>query len=306
MRRFATAFATIILAAYSLSVYAAWSSIVLNTKEKVFVISEKDCKEKGICDLKKVSFVAEQIRLPPEFVGDIDLLQTTFLAAYETTQVVALEKYAFVQFVRGCAFWSYIDENGEVKETLRIFQKRWRDNAPRRSPFHFSDWTIDSWEADPVYSSAPSMYTTASQLGFRPSRHMFYMWQKGKGDLELYADPEEEGIAQKAFYYGKQEKPRFPRLYVQDQPSAAVVESDKAKARNYSLQFRTCLYKTAEVPAAVESRDINFAEPIVCFEWDHNFVFDHQAKIFVAKKEISPICARPPEADDYAIGKISQ
>ena len=300
MQRFVAALiASLVLVAHVEVAYAAGSFIVLDKKEYVYVPSDVECKERGICDLKKVTFFVEQSRLPPipsEFKRDSDLFQTMFMASYETARVSDLEKYAFVQFIRGCSYISSVNEAGETKEEFGISTIRWVDGAPKRVTYLFPEWTIDATEADPVYSSMPSLLD---------SRHFVYMWQNTKGKLDPYANPDEEGVPQKVFYYGQRKPlyPQIPRLYIQDQPSASALQHD-GKARNYSLQFRTCLYKTKEVPELADPKNTGFADPVVCFNWDHNFVFNHKAKTFEARKEISPICTKPPSPDDHVIENV--
>jgi hypothetical protein len=70
---------------------------------------------------------------------------------YETDSVDALEKYAIVQFTKGCVFYS--SKNGKSKINRNV-----SDTVPSFGediPFCFPKWVIDSQDTDPAYNSDP-------------------------------------------------------------------------------------------------------------------------------------------------------
>ena len=276
----------LIFLSYAAVLYAATApgaTVVLHKKEETFEPSKKDCAEKGICDLKKVKFSLEQFRFPPEYEGDVDLFSSLLIASYETTKVSVLEKYAFVQFVRGCAYISHIDENGKLVEEFRVTKGRWFEGSMARTTFHYLDWTVDAPEDDPVFSSMPSQSTL---------RHGNYMWKDTPGKL-TYLDET------KAQFYGDK-KPRTPRLYVIDTPDPAVLQPGEF-AKNFSLEFKIALYKTADIPEEAPLLPVDFSTPIAVFHWSHNFVYNHQAKVFEKRTDLAPMCTKPLTIDEYRI-----
>lgn len=87
--------------------------------------------------------------------------------------------------------------------------------------------------------------------------------------------------------YGEQ-KPKLPQLYIVDHPGSAFYINNRAK--NISLQFRTCIYRTKDVPKNVSYNNAKFAKPIHCFEWRSSFVYNHYTEQFESPSYIVPAC----------------
>lgn len=229
---------------------------VLGHKEGTFL--NVDCKKNKTCDLKKVEYFIEDYKVGID--GDHNY-GTRFFARFETKKVQDLEKYVFVQFIRGCNFSSrLIDGKVEIAHD-RVY--------PRDAgviTFRFPDWLIDSYDFDPVYSTVPG-----------ESRFFGYRWNMVPDSFST--DTEK--------LYG-QEKPPTPKVYIVDHPGSAFFYN--GVAHNISLQFRTCIYPTKDVPAKVFHDDINFAEPLNCYEWTSSFVYNHSTGQFNSLLFISPAC----------------
>jgi hypothetical protein len=164
---------------------------------------------------------------------------------YQTNSVDALEKYAIVQFKKGCVFHS--SKNGDGMITRNI-----GDNVPsfgENIPFCFPGWVIDSQDTDPAYNSDPEY-----------GRFYLLRWNKPG----LY-----DNRTQK--YFGV-EKPKTPVVYMADNPAGAFVTG--TGVRNVALEFNTCIYKASDVPAETRRQDIYFARAITCFEWQNVYVYD--------------------------------
>lgn len=248
---------------------ATESRIVLDKKEQSFAPDAKTCAIKDICDLKGVVFRVEQMRSPAENSDDIEIYGTDLYASYETRSLEALPKYAFVQFIRGCVYRSALGADGKVGTYFSVI-RRYMGNG--RYPFRHLDWSLDSFDNDPVYSSDSSQ---------AEGRHYFSEWL----DPSTHWKPGFVG-----HYYGEQ-KPTFPQLYVSDNAPVAYVFD--GVAQNVSFEFRMCLYKTADVPLKVRSDEINFATPIVCRTWESSNIYNHTQKIFEHPKGVVGVCQRP-------------
>src|SRR5262249_18698291 len=152
---------------------------------------------------------------------------------YETNSVEALEKYAIVQFKKGCVFST--SKNAEGKTTRTI------DNTVvsfgKSVPFCFRQWVIDSQDSDPVYNSD-------SELG----RFYYLRWN----DPGSYDERTEK--------YSGAEKPKVPAVYMTDYPIGAFV--GRSSVKNVALEYKTCIYKTADVPKKTLRDRIKFAQPI--------------------------------------------
>jgi len=115
------------------------------------VYSNRDCHVTDSCDLKRFTLTT----MVYEVWFSDDPIRPTFgngvIMEYETGTVQALEKYAIVQFKKGCVFHSSKNGTGKVDKNVS-------DVVPsfgERIPFCFRDWVIDSQDTDPAYNSDP-------------------------------------------------------------------------------------------------------------------------------------------------------
>jgi hypothetical protein len=164
---------------------------------------------------------------------------------YETDSVDALEKYAIVQFKKGCVYYSSKNSEGRIQRNVGDTVPSFGDHIP----FCFPHWVVDSQDKDPAYNSDPEY-----------GRFYLLRWNKpGSYDYRTQK------------YYGA-EKPKIPVVYMTDHPAGAFVTG--TGVRNVALQFNTCIYKASAVPRDTRRDDVDFAKPITCFEWQSVYVYD--------------------------------
>ena len=164
---------------------------------------------------------------------------------YETDSVDAIEKYAIVQFTKGCVFDSSKNGDGKINRNLGYVLRSFGETIP----FCFPRWVIDSQDTDPAYNSDPEY-----------GRFYLLRWNKpGSYDRRTQK------------FYGA-EKPKIPVVYMTDYPAGAFVSGTGVK--NAALEFKTCIYKSSDVPTKTRRDDIHFAKPITCFEWQNVYVYD--------------------------------
>ncbi|MGE5219208.1 MAG: hypothetical protein ACM3SP_19600 [Chloroflexota bacterium] len=213
--------------------------------ESTEIFSNPGCRSTDSCDLKK--FALTKLAHEIWFSDDPDhpTYANSSIMEYETDSVAAIEKYAIVQFKKGCVFYSSRNSRGKIQRNVS-------DTVPSFGldvPFCFPQWVIDSQDSDPVYNSDPSY-----------GRFYLLRWNKpGSYDLRTQK------------YYGAV-KPIRPVVYMADYPAGAFVTA--TGARNVALAFNTCIYKASDVPASTRRDDIHFAKPINCFEWQNVYVYD--------------------------------
>lgn len=215
----------------------------LSETQQVFL--NPDCRASDTCDLKRFTL----IHLAHEIWFSDDPKHPTHASGaimeYETDSVAAIEKYAVVQFVKGCVFTSARNRDGEITRDINYGVSSFGETIP----LCFPDWVIDSQDTDPVYNSDPEH-----------GRFHLLRWNRaGSHDLRTET------------YYGE-EKPKTPVVYLTDYPAGAFVTATGVK--NTALSFRTCIYKAAEVPRQTLRDHINFARPLGCFEWQNVYVYD--------------------------------
>jgi hypothetical protein len=203
------------------------------------------CRSTDTCDLKRFTLTTSVYEV---WFSD-DPVYPTYgngvIMEYETDSVNALEKYAIVQFLKGCVFDSSKNGDGKINRNLSDTVASFGKNIP----FCFPEWVIDSQDSDPAYNSDPEY-----------GRFYLLRWNKA-GSYEDWSQK----------YYGA-EKPKIPVVYVADYPSGAFVTG--TGVRNAALEFNSCIYKASEVPAKTGRDDISFAKPIACFEWQNVYVYD--------------------------------
>ena len=237
------------------------------------LIFENDkCAENDTCSLKEFRLSVKKSRM---WVIDGWNYGSSVIASYETDSVDNLEKYSFVQFIRGCMFDTYIDTGGVVTKILGHSKDQFSEFDEEGNPksyktFCFPDWVIDSQDKDPVYNSFPGY-----------GRFYLRRWNAVPG---FYNEKTEK-------YYGE-EKPSYPELYVTDIPSGAF--TGELGAVNASLEFKTCIYKTEDIPWGIAEDNVDFATPIKCFLWQNIYIYNYAKKEFEMKSEIDSFCLQKP------------
>ena len=204
-----------------------------------------DCRPTASCDLKRFTLTTSVYEV---WFSDDPIYPTygnSVVMEYQTDSVAALEKYAIVQFKKGCVFYSSKTNGGEITRKINDTVPSFGENVP----FCFPEWVIDSQDTDPAYNSDP-----------KGGRFSLLRWNRpGSYDERTQK------------FYGTQ-KPRRPVVYMADHPSGAFVSAIGMK--NVALEFNTCIYKASEVPEETRREEINFATPLTCFGWQNVYVYD--------------------------------
>jgi hypothetical protein len=252
---------------FALFTYTAHASEVLSTYTETFVNS--DCESNQSCDLKKVTF-----RLRVKQNQKDASPETEMVLNYQTDTVAHLEEFGVAQFIRGCQFTSELDQ-GEVKR----YQNIQYDRDRTRVRYVFPSWQIDGHMQDPLGWDA-------AEVG-SGSRINSYLDRDP--DLDTRSGP---------LRYGAK-KPSVPILWVQDYPGVGKFSSVLSASRNVSLQFKTCIYRASDVPREVAYDQVDFAEPLHCFEWSDSSIYNFESKQFDSPKNIDPYC----QANDDALDK---
>ena len=221
----------------------------LSESRQVFL--NPDCRSTDTCDLKRFTLTTSVYEVWFSDDPNYPTHGTRAIIEYETDAVAALEKYAVVQFIKGCVFHSSKNGTGEIDRNVNYAVPSFGEKIP----LCFSQWVIDSQDTDPAYNSDPEY-----------GRFYLLRWNTpGSYDHRTQK------------FYGA-EKPTIPVLYMTDHPGGAYVTGSGVK--NAALEFKTCIYKASDVPAHTRRDDINFAKPIACFEWQNVYVYDFDKGAF--------------------------
>ena len=243
----------------------------LSETKQVFL--NPNCRSSGTCDLKRFAVTTSVYEAwfsdDPEYPS----YGNGVIMEYETDSVDALEKYAIVQFKKGCVFYSSKNREGKISTNIGDTAASFGENIP----FCFRQWVIDSQDTDPAYNSDPEH-----------GRFYLLRWNKpGSYDRRTQK------------YYGV-EKPKFPVVYMADYPAGAFVTEGGAK--NVALEFKTCIYKASDVPAETRRDNIAFAKPLNCFDWQNVYVYDFATSKFHTDLASLPSWEEPQRpADEYLL-----
>lgn len=245
--------------------------IATDRLEREFINSPVTCKINGTCDLKRVIMRSQNFSITrdPNEPNDAWIHGTQILAGLETDTIDHLTNYAFVQFIRGCMWYSQ-DQNGQIVTEFGVVRnflgiKRIQHILPR--------WVVDTDDIDPVYGADRE---TGNRHYFLQSLDKIPSWIPGSQGKLFGEEPF-----------------TIPFGYVTDHPGPALYEPKHKQARNMSLEFEMCLFKTADVPATTNGIDIDKTKALVCFPWEAKHVFDHRTQVFHTGGEISKECKRP-------------
>ncbi len=237
------------------------SAAVYKTVQIDKTYENDSCQQSDSCDLKSFRVRVEDSKVVSSSFGTN--YTTGSFTEYQTSNVDTLTKYAVVQFIKGCQFYSTPDG--------RKFGGISREFFNEIVPFKHPQWVIDSVDRDPIYNSATE---------FGDNRHAYYRWNEVLGSFKKETE-----------HYFVQQTPVRPILYVLDRPGTAFYDDHEYKdAKNISLQFKTCIYKTADVPKETTPDDLNFAKAIKCFDWKSSFVFNHKKKVYESPNKIDEYC----------------
>lgn len=232
---------------------------ILRERKSIF-LNEK-CQSAENCDLVSVEYLVQDYKIG---IGNDYSFGTRLFVRYRTKSIADLENYAIVQFLKGCVFETSL-KNGEVTVHRGITVEHFGEFKE----FKFKDWAIDSIDSDPVYYSSNGL-----------PRHYYYKWSKtGKFPTDWQHDE---------MFFGRQSPPQ-PELYVSERPGGTAFKTE-FDAKNISLQFRTCIYKTKDVPSETTPNDLNFAKPVHCFDWKSSFLYNHFKKRYENRNDISEFC----------------
>ena len=245
-------------------------SFVLREKD---VFLNEDCQMDDSCDLTSFSIQVEDysVRLDKKDVGEtLNVMNygTKMYASYKTKDIDSLEKFGIVNFIQGCHFESELI--GERVEKRLTNSRYFFDDIVN---YHHPEFVIDSNDKDPMYNSCADY----------PSRHYGYKWNINTGSFN-----------DKTQKYFGMEQPINSELYISDRPGTAFFSDIDNSAKNISLRFMTCIYKTEDIPSVASPEQIDFARPIACHYWDNSLIYNHELKTFETKAELDPVCLTDP------------
>lgn len=214
------------------------------------------CKETDSCTLKEFKVEVNKYTVNLSEGGE-PAHGFNAKASYRTERVSDLEDYVIVQFIKGCRFSSIQKPDGKIEKTIGS-----RTYYGKSEKFLHKNWQIDSLDTDPVYYNNPE-----------GKRHDFYRWDNKQVPTSYV-----------------RRMPTIPELHVPDSPGTVSYAADIKMADNYTFEFKTCVYKTKDVPTELDPNQVNFARPVKCLDWNAAYVFNFKTKTFDSPAGIDAFC----------------
>lgn len=229
-----------------------------------------DCGRRKICDLVSVRARIEKYRWV--FLDGAHGVSTRMYADWSTRDLSSLTDFVFVQYIRGCVWNEVRMDDGSIASHHGIFRK----HLGRNIVFLHRDWEIDATDTDPAYGSIDA--ADAPDLDRKTRRFALTQWRENNDG----SFPE---IVEHLYVEGP---PSTPTLFVTDYPTGGSLYRDVVY--NASLEFRMCLYRERDIPAAVMPGQKIRAKPIACFDWQKKHRYDWSTGTFVDFEAMAPEC----------------
>lgn len=241
------------------------ATVVLEQKKLTHVSSPSTCAATDSCSLKEFSVIVEKKKTTTS-AGDVSYTTDARLI-YRTDNVARIQDYAIVQYIRGCQY-SSTSVQGVVHRQLDVS----RHYMTGMVTFQHRDWSIDSDNPDPVYTA------------WNGNRFGLLRWNRQASSY----NPETATFMAKA-------TPPHPVVFATDMPGSFSTTKNwqgRLQAKNSSLEFLTCLFKTRDLPATSDAggKGIDRNKALACHTWDSKFVYDFQTHRFKMDGPIEPFC----------------
>lgn len=260
-------------------------------------LQEKVFKKTNDCHLESFKHLAIDNQYI-NFGGTPGDSRSTLLGVlWETSSPDCLKDYGVVQYIRGCIYdITYDLKSGKTEKYFGHV----RTSRGKTIVFKHPVWEVDTVDIDPLYASYSE-----------PDANMAnrFNWNKyPKTDKILTNTLESKKEWETFFFYSKY------RGYMMDAPASQkrIMMTDLPTGSDYrpnaynnkdaitisSLEFKTCLYKTKDIPMtgspASFNEPVENGGPIVCFDWSDKTKPNFAKKSLERTEKLDPFCFTEP------------
>lgn len=246
-------------------------------QDKVFPESEN-------CGIKRFSMATYDSELKNMF-GDGGTSRHSMMAAvWETNRPECIKEYGIVQYIRGCIYNFVYDPKTQTSEKYLGTARKSRGEVVI---FNHPQWIVDSSSIDPLFNSYDESDANAE--------NRFHWHQFATKPLILKSNKADLKKDQNIFFQSggnewvmNADLNKLKQIFVTGMPTGSDYYpgafADKDGVNVSSLEFRTCLYRTNDVPMLMDPKE----GPIHCFEWADKMKFKN--KSFEHTDAIDEIC----------------
>ena len=242
-----------------------------------------DCKKTNSCDLKsfKLKVTNDQDSRQTPY-GVRKNISTYMEGSFEVDSIESMRKYAVVQYIKGCVYQKLSHDDGPAQIRL---DGRVRDFFGKKIPFVHKELVIDSFDDDPIYASYSEGH----------DRHGLYKIKQDESKSVLFDDSK--------YYDYLVEKPQIkkPIMHFSDMPTGSGYNEIKISAgenkgkvlktiSNASMIFKTCIFKTKDVPRDLKPTDTDRSKAIKCFDWSNSHIYNKGTQQFETNSSVDKTC----------------
>ena len=261
------------------------SAQAMDKKTKSFI--NYDCIKNDSCDLKSFSIdIYKSFESEPRSNSNPVLYASTFLEGkYEVGTEKSIKEYAVVQSIKGCVY----QKNQKDDEPETIYKGgTTRDFFGEKINFRHENLVIDSFDDDPIYAS----YSEQND------RHGLYRLKKDESISLLFTELDDND----EFLFFSPEIIK-PIIHFSDMPtgsrySEGLMTGGELKGkinkslRLASMEFKTCIYKTKDVPRNLGPNDTDRTKAIACLNWNNSHKLNKARTAFEDRKSLDSNCLR--------------
>ena len=166
----------------------------------------------------------------------------------------------------------YTTKNGEIEFLRRSYL------GISNTAFFHPEWVVDSGaDNDPIYQSS-------LRGGMDDGFGFIYPRKENYFTVDPYLENPQRKMD---FYMNNTDNEEITKLYVSDAPTAVSVENKIT----VSLEFKTCIFKTDDIPTRISDDSGSLLEKaLICLNWAHKWapVNNKMTKM----QELDPVCLR--------------
>lgn len=262
--------------------FSVFSKDIVLVQQDQFV--NTDCYSNDSCDLLEFNLKVSYGSGIYDDGNGVNFYKNSYMeGSFKVSNISLIRKFAVVQYINGCVFQSL----GIQGETAIIRTDiRSRDFFGQKIPFIHKNWVIDSFDEDPIYSSYFKIQ----------DRHALYKIKKDETKSVIFDDSK--------YFDRLMDNPLIlrPIIHFSDMPTGSNYSKrkinsngrliDEINREEASMIFKTCIFKTEDVPVGFISTNTDSSKAIKCFTWSNTHKFNSITKVYESNNVVNPICTK--------------
>jgi hypothetical protein len=242
-----------------------------------------DCISNNTCNL--LSFEIKTYnshKNQPDDIAKINVRAATMMeGSIRLKNKKSLKEFAVVQYIKGCVY----QENQFANEEATISHRgRTRFFFGESIDFSHPNFVIDSLDTDPIYASSPYGRHDYYSIVTQPGRSILFDNNRYVRHLSENPQVSEQPVI------------KFSDIPTGSSYSELLISEGINKGKKYkmkeigSMVFKTCVFKTSDVPRDLKPEDTDTSKAIKCFEWSNSHTYKKELNVFESNSAVDPLC----------------